>query len=83
MQAHSESRGIALLFLTPALDGGGGGVGGQRQVPAALPPGKIHGTHCVGGSLGPRAGLDVCGKPRSHRESIPGPWGCVIFMNVT
>ena len=24
-----------------------------------------HGTHCAGGSVGPMAGLDVCGKSRS------------------
>jgi hypothetical protein len=32
------------------------GVGGQRPVPAALPLGKRHGTHCRGGWVGPRAG---------------------------
>jgi len=38
-------------------------VGGQLQAPAALPPGKR--PHCIGGWLGPRAGLDRCGKSRS------------------
>jgi hypothetical protein len=38
------------------------GVGGQLHAPAALPPGKIPGTHCIGGWVGPRAGLDGCGK---------------------
>jgi len=33
------------------------GVGGQRHAPAALP-------HCIGGWVGPRAGLDGCGKSR-------------------
>jgi hypothetical protein len=47
------------------------GVGGRRHAPAALPPGKRHGTHCIGGWVGPRAGLDGCGKSRPHRESIP------------
>ena len=42
---------------TSALDG----VGGQRHAPAALPPGKP-GAHCIGGWVGPRAGLDRCGK---------------------
>ena len=37
-------------------------VGGQRHDPAALPAGKIPGTHCTGGWVGPRAGLDVSGK---------------------
>jgi hypothetical protein len=35
-------------------------VGGQLHAPATLPPGKRPGTHCVGGWMGPRAGLDGC-----------------------
>jgi hypothetical protein len=30
-------------------------------------------THCTGGWVGPRAGLDVCEKSRPHRDSIPRP----------
>ena len=30
-------------------------------------------THCIGGWVGPRAGLDGCGKSHLHRDSIPGP----------
>ena len=26
------------------------------------------GTHCTGGWVGPRVGLDVCGKSRPHRD---------------
>jgi hypothetical protein len=37
------------LFLTSALDG----VGGQRHAPARLPP-ERHGTHHIGGWVGPR-----------------------------
>jgi hypothetical protein len=37
-------------------------VDGQRHAPAALPPGKKTGTHCIGGWVGPRVGLDGCGK---------------------
>ena len=37
-------------------------VSGQLRAPAALPPGKKPGTYCIGGWLGPRAGLDGCGK---------------------
>jgi len=33
-------------------------VGGQRHAPAALPPGKRTGNHCIGGWVGPRVGLD-------------------------
>ena len=50
----------ATLSLTSALDG----VGGQPQAPTALPPGKRPGIHCIGGSVGPRAGRDGCGKSR-------------------
>jgi hypothetical protein len=39
-------------------------VGGQLHAPAALPPGKRPGTHCIGGRVGPRAGLDGCEKSR-------------------
>jgi hypothetical protein len=36
------------------------GVSGQRHAPAALCPGeRTPGTHCAGGWLGPRAGLDT------------------------
>jgi hypothetical protein len=48
------------------------GVGSQRHAPAALPAGKT-GTHCKEGWVGPRAGLDGCGKSRSLWDSIPGP----------
>jgi hypothetical protein len=50
------------LSLTSALDE----VGGQRHAPAALP-------HCTEGWMGPRAGLDECGKSAPHRDSIPAP----------
>ena len=39
------------------------GRSGQSYAPAALPPGKF-GTHCIGGWVGTRAGLDGCGKSR-------------------
>ena len=37
---------------------------GQRQVPAVLYPRERPDTHCIGGWVGPRAGLDRCGKSR-------------------
>ena len=49
-------------------------VGGQLHAPAALPPGKRPGTHCIVGWVGPRAGLDGCEKSRLYRDSIPGPF---------
>ena len=63
--AHRWSRNIAL--------GGLNGVRGQHQAPAALPPGNKNGNYGIGGWMGPRAGLDGCGKPRLLRDSIPGP----------
>jgi hypothetical protein len=68
MKAQRGSRGIPLLFsLTYAINC----VGGQRHDPAALPPEKISGTHCVGDWVDPRAGQDGCGK--YTRDSIPEP----------
>jgi hypothetical protein len=46
-------------------------MGGRRHAPAALPPEKTR-THCIGGWMGPRAGLNRCGKSRLQRDSIPG-----------
>jgi hypothetical protein len=81
-KAQRGSRGIA-LSLTSALTG----VGGERHAPAALPR-QRPGTHCVGGWVGPRAGLDGCEKSRPtgirspdssarseslYRLSSPGP----------
>jgi hypothetical protein len=65
---EEEERYSSTLSLTLAEDG----VGGKRHVPAALPPGKKTGTHFIGSCVDPRAGLEVCGKSRQHRVSIPG-----------
>ena len=70
LTAHRGSRGIALHFLDYGTKKG---VRGQLHAPAALYPRKRSGTHCTGGWVGPRAGLDRCGKSRLHRDSIPGP----------
>jgi hypothetical protein len=47
------------------------GVVGQRQAPAALPPGKRPGTHCIGDLVGPRAGLDGLRKNLAPRTFQP------------
>ena len=39
-------------------------VGVQTHAPAALPPGKRSATHCIGGWVGRKTGLDGCGKRR-------------------
>src|SRR5215475_3046711 len=62
-------RCIALSFLD---------LGARRgwvvsTTPRPLYPRERPGTHCIGGWVGPRAGLDVCEKFRPHWDSIPGP----------
>ena len=37
------------------------------------PRGKRPGTHCIGGCVGPRTCLDMCGISRFQRDSIPRP----------
>ena len=44
-----------------------------NATPRPLYPRERPGTHCIGGWVGLRAGLDRCGKSRAHRDSIPGP----------
>ena len=68
---HRGSRGIALPFH---------GHDNRRCEGSASRPGRSllpgrPGTHCTGGWVTPRAGLDRCGKspPPPHRDSIPGP----------
>ena len=68
--AHRGSRGIALLFNDQRHYKG---VRGQRHSPVALYPQERPGTHCTGGWVGRRSGLDRCGKSRPHRDSIPVP----------
>ena len=73
-------------------------VGDQHHVSAALPLGKRHGTHFIGGWVGPRAGLDGCGKSRPptgirspyrparsellYRLSYPGHNRINTYMNI-
>jgi len=47
-------------------------VSGQRLAPAALYPRERPGTYCIGGWVGPRAGLDGR-KVTPHRDSIQDP----------
>jgi hypothetical protein len=61
------SRGIALLILN---------LGARRgwavsTTPRPLYPRERHGTHCKGGWVGRRAGLDVCEKSRLTPEFDP------------
>jgi len=40
-----------------------------NATPRPLYPRERHGTYCIGGWVGPRAGLDRCGNSRPHRDS--------------
>ena len=53
--------------MTAALEG----VSGQQHAPAALYPRERPGTHCTGGWVGPRAGLD--GRKIFPPGFDPGP----------
>jgi hypothetical protein len=64
-----EKSYSSTLFLTSALEG----MRGQHHAPAANYPWERPGTHCTGGWVGLRAGLDRRGKSRPQRDSIPGP----------
>ena len=69
---HEPRRGVEVYlysFMTSALDRGGW----STSRPGRLYTRERPGTHCTGGWLGPRAGLDRYGKSRPHRDSIPGP----------
>ena len=66
--AHSGSRGIALPFLDHGTRRGWGVSVTPRPL---FTPRKRPGTHCTGGLVGPRAGLDRCGK--SHLIGIRSP----------
>ena len=67
-KAHSDSRIIAALFLTEALEG----VGGLRQDSATAPPVKSA-YPLYRRMVGPRDGLEGCRKSRPQRASIHGP----------
>jgi len=58
MKAQRGSSVMSTLSLISALDG----VGGQRYGLNPLLLGKRPDAHCIGGLVGPRAGLDGCGK---------------------
>ena len=66
---EGEKRYSSTLPSTSALDGRW--VVNSRTRP--LYPLERPGTYCIGGWVGPRAGLDGCEKHCLHRDSIPGP----------
>jgi hypothetical protein len=68
-----------------------GGVGGQRQVPAALTPGKRTDIHCTGSWVGPRTLLDEyieqkvpCSQRSSNNEiCISSGWRIAIPITLS
>jgi len=67
-----EGREVYLCsFFNLVTRWGGGGPLALRS--GRFTPSKRPVTHCTGGWVGPRAGLDGCGKSRAHRDLIPGP----------
>ena len=51
-----------------------------NATPRPLYPQERTGTCCIGGWVGPSAGLDGFGKSRPfHRDSIPGPSGQSLY----
>jgi len=56
-------------FSNTALEAGEG----SAPRPGRFYPREKLGTHCTGGWVGTRTGLDRCGKSGPHRDSIPGP----------
>ena len=59
---QGEQRYSSTLFQTSTLEG----VRGQRHAQAAPYPRERPGTHCRGGWVGLRSGLDWRGKSRPH-----------------
>jgi hypothetical protein len=54
-QATKAQRGSRVIALTLSLTSAQDAVGGEHHAPAALPPGKRPGTHCIGDWVGPKA----------------------------
>jgi hypothetical protein len=69
LRSKGEKRYNSILSLASALEGGGV----ASSTPRPLHPREKPGTHCTGGWLGPRAGLEGCENSRPYRDSMPGP----------
>jgi hypothetical protein len=68
-QSSGEERYNSTLSLTSVLEKGGW----LTPRPYRFTPDNDLCFHCIGGGVGPGAGLDGCGKSHPHLYSIPGP----------
>jgi hypothetical protein len=64
--SEGEQRYSSTLYLTSGLDG----VDGRHNAPTILTPGKTR-TQCTGGWVGPKVGLEGCGKISPQLEFDP------------
>jgi hypothetical protein len=63
---HEGPQGKKMYSSTLSLTSVVDGIDGQGQAPPILTPGKKIDSHCTGGWLGPRDGLDGCRKFHTH-----------------
>jgi hypothetical protein len=64
---------FALAQAMKAQRGLGARWGWVVAMPQQLCSQESPSTHCIGGWVGPRGGVDRCGKSGTHRGSIPRP----------
>ena len=74
LEQAMKARGGVEVYLYSSFNLGARWGWVVNVTPRPLYPGERYGTHCTGGWVGPRAGLDGCGKSCPHWDSIPGPF---------
>jgi hypothetical protein len=75
---HQGTQGNWRYGSTPPVTTALDVVAVQLHVPAALPPGKRSGTHCTGGWMDPRVGLERLSTylPNLYRRDSASSGGC-------
>jgi len=64
---HTEKEEVSCYLLKPST------LEGLATMPRSHNPHERTGTHCPGGWVGPRIGLEWHRKPRAHRASTTKP----------